>query len=336
MENSKKKKIKKKGFPIGIFMLLLILESIIASGAITAYYLYTGKKRIVDIEKYTRNYSITMAEAFTDVAELSYRAHKYSKLKSLFQEKIQENIIDEAFFVLKNGKLIVHSSKTVEKNLMGNIANDEFAYNLDLILYPVKTKSKKIHFSSYNIIGKKIPFNREQKRLLKQYVYKKINIPGWLISKAVYIRKKPVGTVNIIISKDRIFNFILSHFEECKKFLTYSLAGAFALSLFISIIIFIRYRSIQKKSIQLSQPGLPHVIGEQQEDEFITIELLNDIDDEKFIMEMEEDDLSFERQDRKKANAEMSVKVVPVLYDEETVWGSGQEIKDAIPLTKKV
>ena len=60
-----------------------------------------------------------MAEAFARVAEFSYSTKKYSSLKTLFHEKIEENTIDEAFFVLSDGKIIVHSSTTAEKELMG-------------------------------------------------------------------------------------------------------------------------------------------------------------------------------------------------------------------------
>ena len=285
--------------------MLFIVESIIATGATVAYFIYSGKKRIGVIESYTRNYSITLAEAFAEVAGFSYRAGSYRDLKILFREKIQANTIDEAFFVLRDGSLIVHSSREIEKILRGNIANDEFAYNIDLILRPVFKKSRKIQFTHYNIMGKIVPFTRDERRLLKKYMYSDINTLGWLISRAVFVRGKPVGTVNFIISKDRIFDFLLAHIEESMRFLIYALCGAFVLSLVVSMVVLMRYRSIQEKtrqSLMDVKPAEKEYVGEwpaeteipeedsvytvaeiisKGEDEYITIELLSEMEDEK-------------------------------------------------------
>jgi hypothetical protein len=53
----RKKKIKKSIFPIGIFLMLFIILSIIAAGASFAYFMYAGKNGIAQIETYTRSYS---------------------------------------------------------------------------------------------------------------------------------------------------------------------------------------------------------------------------------------------------------------------------------------
>ena len=94
------KKLRKKKFPIGIFLMLFLTQSVIAAGA-TAFYFYSASKsKIQDIEQYGRNFSITLAEAFADVAELSHRSGNYSA-QILIQEKIGENIINEGFLSSK-------------------------------------------------------------------------------------------------------------------------------------------------------------------------------------------------------------------------------------------
>lgn len=232
----------KTSFPTAIFLLIFIIEVAAASGGIFAYFYSSAKENITEIEKYTINYSKTMAEAFASVAELSYRTKNYSSLKSLFREKIEENTIDEAFFVLQNGTLIVHSNTTTEKRLRGNIANDEMSYNLEMILQPVKTGSRDLFFSNYNIIDKKIPFNRSERELIKKYLYTEINSSGWIFTKAVFHRNKAIGSVNFIVEKGRIYNLINTTLENIKLSLLISAAASFAIALAIAFIIMIRFR----------------------------------------------------------------------------------------------
>ncbi|PKL39763.1 MAG: hypothetical protein CVV44_05955 [Spirochaetae bacterium HGW-Spirochaetae-1] len=252
MTTEKKIKIRKKIFPLGMFLLIFIIQSFIVVSAMTLYFISTGKKRIADMEKYTRNYSMTLADAFADVAELSFRTRQYKTLQSLFREKIRGNTIDEAFFVLNNGSIVVHSNGEIEKELSGNIANDEFTYNLDMILAPSLKKSRETHFSDYNIISQRNPFPRDQRDLIEKYLYPDVRIMGWLIGRAVYSGNKPVGTVNFLISKKRIFDFIKVHIEETIMYLRYGLEGSLAMAFLLSLIILFRYRSIQKKTLSFS------------------------------------------------------------------------------------
>ena len=242
---------KKKGFPIGIFLLIFVTGSLISAGALTAYFLNTGKGRIADIEKYTKNYSVSMAEIFGDMAELSFRTRRYGELKKLFSREISEDTIDQAFFVLNNGRIIVHSNEEVIKELRGNISNDEFTYNTDMILAPSVQKSRDTVFTPYNVLGTKLPFPRRERRLIKKYLYEGVSEPGWLVTRSVFYKKKAVGTVNFIISKERIYRFISSHIDRTKKLLTIAIGASFATALLLSLIIFLRYRSIQKKTARL-------------------------------------------------------------------------------------
>jgi hypothetical protein len=248
--------MKMKRFPIGIFLMLFIIESLVAGVAVAAYFLYAGKSRIEEMESYTRSYSISLADAFASVAELGYRTKKNSHLKTMFREKIEENIIAEAFFVLKNGRIIAHSDKERAKQLKGNIASDEFSYNLDLILRPVRQKSREVMFSDYDIINTPVSYGRNERMMLKRYLYPKIDSTGWLASKAVFIKKKPVGAVGFIISKEKIYSFIAEHIEHCKRILIASLCLSFVISLAVSLVVLLRYRSIQKKLMGYDRAGV--------------------------------------------------------------------------------
>ncbi len=258
MAADKKHTERKRTFPTGIFSLLFLIQ-IIASTAGIAFYFYTSSKNnLADIEKYTLNYSKTLAEAFASVAELSYKNKNYSSLKSLFREKIEENTIDEAFFVLKDGSLIVHSNTTTENKLKGNIANDEMYYNLELILQPVEKNSKELFFSNYNVIDKKIPFNRSLRELIQKHLYSSINTSGWLFTKGVFYKNEPVGTVNFIVNKERIYSSIFAAAEEMKKIFTIALLASFFIAIIIALIIMFRLkRNLSVKEYKSSDHTIP-------------------------------------------------------------------------------
>jgi len=244
------KKLKRVIFPAGIFLLMFITETVIGTAGIISYFYFSGKKNITEIENYTFNYSKTMAEAFARVAEFSYSAKKYSSLKTLFHEKIEQNTIDEAFFVLSDGRLIVHSSTTAEKELMGNIASDEIAYNLDMILLPIQTRNCDLISNNYNIINKTVPFNRRERDLLTKYVYGDLNSTGWIFTKGIFYKNKPAGTVNFIIGKDRIYTSIKESINQAKHYSMLLAAVSMVLSFFVSLIVLFRYRSIQKNALK--------------------------------------------------------------------------------------
>ena len=238
----------KNVIPAGIFLIVFIILLLLSAAVSFSYFYFEAKNRTAEIETYTRSYSIPLAEAFANVAELSYKDKSLGKLKKLFREKIKASIIDEAFFVLSDGKIVVHSDQDIEKELKGNIATDEFAYNLDLIMLPIWTKVDHAQFMDYHIYNpaKKIPFNKEAVRLFKKYIYSKIDVSGWLVTRAVYVKGKSVGCVSFIISKERIYKLLLEHYDITIKLSVVLAALSFLISFIVSFIIFIRYRSINK------------------------------------------------------------------------------------------
>ncbi len=236
-------------FPVGIFFMLFFIESLIAAGASLAYFFYIGRGGIAEMESNIRSYAVPVAEAFGSIAEMSYRTKNFSRLRTLFRERIEQRIISEAFFVLRDGRLIAHSDPAVSESLKGNLAGDELAYNMDLILRPLAQKSRDVFFSEYNIVSKPAPFKREYRMLLKRYFYPNIDSTGWIASRAVFGKKKPVGTVCFIIGKERIYSFLVAHINRSLGILFISLAVACAVSFLVTLVVMVRYRSIQKMSL---------------------------------------------------------------------------------------
>jgi|GEM_PF-618197 len=270
-----RKKLRKVFYPLGIFFLVFFIEVVISTGTVGYYFLDTGKARISDIVSYTKNYSMTMGDAFADVAQLSLEKKNYATVKKLFQQKIRENTIDEAFFVLNNGSIVVHSNRETIKELKGNLANDEFSYNLDMILMPAQKQSRDVVFSDYNIITTRNPFKRRKRELLGKYLYEDIDSNGWLVTRAVYHKNKAAGAVSFIISKDRIFSFIKNHYEQCRRYLKLSLMGSGAFAFFLSLIVFIRYRWIQRKTARHVEARVEAIVfKDRQETESEAIEVI--------------------------------------------------------------
>ncbi len=246
-----KKNKPRKLISIWISFLVFLFMLIIAFAISACYFYFEAKKGIAEIETNTRNYSTTLVEAFANMAEMAYGSKDFKKLKTIFREKIQASLIDEAFFVLTDGTIIVHSDKEKEKELMGNIASDEFAYNIDLIMLPVWTKTGHAQFLDYYIYGneKKIPFNKEIIKYIKKYIYAKIDVHGWLVTRAVFNKNAGVGCVSFIISKEKIYSFLREHFEKSYR-LFLLLAALIAVFQIILMIIIARYRSIKYKQVQ--------------------------------------------------------------------------------------
>ncbi len=264
-------------FPLSVFFLILIMEALLISFGIGFYFYITGKKNINDIEKYTMGYSRTLAESFAKVSEFCYKKHDFTALRDLFHKKIEADMIDEAFFVLGNGKLVVHSNTKTKKNLKGNIANDEISYNIDMILAPLKKNDSRLSFSNYNIIGREIPFNRKQKELIGKYIYKNINSNGWLFTKAIFQNRKPAGTVNFITSKKRIHDSLSFYIKKAKNNIAMGLFVSFFFSLVISVYVMIRYMKNDNAVTAVTIPEIktePEDIvidfGETGEDEIIS------------------------------------------------------------------
>lgn len=251
--------LKKQRFPFGMLVVLLLFLLGVSSLVAAGYFYFTSRERLAGIVESTKSYAVPLAESLAGLAALSYRLNDYSALKALVHTKIEENIIDEAFFVLENGAIVAHSRKEVEKELQGNIAHDEFAYNIDLILGPLREKSKDTRIIDYNIIDRNIPFRKIERELLKKYFYDGIDTTGWLVTKAVYAvgrgKEQPLGTVNFLIGKERIYREIYSIFGHSILLIEILSVVSFLMAVIVSIFVYIRYRKMQRASIKREEPS---------------------------------------------------------------------------------
>lgn len=264
-----KKKLK-RGFPWVIFLFTLFLLLLISVFISTGYFYHTVKIRTGEIESDTKKNALAIVEALGNMAELSYSANDYTKLKKLFKEKIGQNKSIDAFFILTDGKIVVHSNSAIEKELEGNIANDEISYNLELILLPVQKKEKEVLFLDYNIVNQKIPFNKIQRKWIKKYIYPGISSIGWIATKAVYNKNAAIGTVSFIINKEKIYAQFHSLMKEAIIILV-ALAGlSLFISIIISLVVYMRFRSIWK-SFNLNEPKAETVISTE------TVKLIKEV-----------------------------------------------------------
>lgn len=233
---------KRNTFPGGVFATMLLLLFLLSATTAAGYFYWNGRSRSGEIERDTKKYAAAMTEALGHVAELSYASKNYSRLKTLLREKIGENNALEAFFILLDGRIVAHSSHEAEERLLGNVANDEFAYNLDLLLLPVRSGSSEVLFIDYNIINQRPPFDKYRRELLKRLIYPRIGAVGWLASRAVYHRGKAVGTVNLILSKRRIHSSLESLGRESVALCVALAACSLLISMIISLMVYRRDR----------------------------------------------------------------------------------------------
>jgi hypothetical protein len=139
---------------------------------------------------------------------------------------------------------MAHSSAEGEKAVAGNIAGDEFTYNRDQIFLPLAGKTNEVHFLEYNIVARTAPFDRRQREFIKRILYPAIGSTGWLATRAVCYRGKPVGTINFIISKDEIYSVITKTAADTRRLLTLLLLGSLFVSLIVSVMVFLRIRRV--------------------------------------------------------------------------------------------
>jgi len=235
-----------------MFILMLVLLILASSFVSAGYFYHNARVRSAEIAREARATYALMADTLASLAEISYLSRDMTRIKRAFTEKPVGGDTLESFFVLSNGVIIAHSCAEKAKSLQGNIARDEFAYNLDQIFLPLSKNSREVYFQDYNIVDRKIPYPRHIWVPLKKYVYEGIDRVGWLVGRAVHSRGKPIGTVNIIISKQRIY----SHIDTTAKHSMILLAGMTLFSLCLSLIISIFvYRRYGKPAVHAAAPA---------------------------------------------------------------------------------
>ncbi|MGB4267999.1 MAG: hypothetical protein WBK20_02340 [Spirochaetota bacterium] len=236
-----------------VILLFFLIVIIVSSGAL----FYKYRLLVSQIDEFTiqaKNVSKTLITTYADAAELAYATRSTNQLLSLIQESKNIKGIKEVFFVLDNGTIVAHSDKEKAKELKGNIANDEFYYNIDMILYPHTKQSRELFIFDYFIPDLPLPFNTIIRKYLQQFLYKGINTNSWLVTKAVYSKGKSIGTINCIIVKSPIYDMMNSYYKELLYMLIIICGASMLFSLCTGIVVFIKQKRILLKVKELSAP----------------------------------------------------------------------------------
>ncbi|MGQ9844069.1 MAG: hypothetical protein ACUVRK_10950 [Spirochaetota bacterium] len=247
-------KAKPLQFPFVFAIILFLLLAIMASSAAI---LYKYRQLATDVDEFTiqvKNISKTLITTYAEAAELAYATRSTGQLLSLIQGSKNVKGIKEVFFVLDNGTIIAHSDKEKANELKGNIANDEFYYNIDMILYPHTKQSMELFIFDYFVPDVPLPFTTLIRRYIQQFLYKDINTNSWLVTKAVYSKGKSLGTINCIIIKTPIYDMIKSYHKELVYMLMIICAAALVFSLFMGIILFIKQKRLLREVKALNAP----------------------------------------------------------------------------------
>jgi hypothetical protein len=247
-------KDKQVQFPYAFVMILFFIIAIVtSSGAL----FYKYRQLVSQIDEFTiqvKNVSKTLITTYADAAELSYATRSSSQLLSLIQESKNIKGIKEVFFVLDNGTIVAHSDKEKANELKGNIANDEFYYNIDMILYPHVKQSRELFIFDYFVPDLPLPYTTIVRKYIRQFLYKEINTNSWLVTKAVYYKGKSIGTINCIIVKSPIYDMMNSYYKELLYMLILLCGVALVFSLCTGIVLFIKQKRILLEVKESSAP----------------------------------------------------------------------------------
>ncbi|HOE19558.1 MAG: hypothetical protein KBG92_00940 [Spirochaetes bacterium] len=230
-----------------LFVAILFISLFILSSSIAIFFKY--KELTADITNFvveTHNISKTLITMYSDAAGLAYTTKSTYKLVSLFHQQQSLRGIKEIFFVLDNGTIVAHSDEAKKSELNGNIANDEFTYNIDMILYPHSVKSGQLFINDYFMPDITIPFSKEMRTFIKRFIYKDIDTNSWLVSKAVFINGKSVGTANCIIVKEPVYQIIDSSFNEIMIIIAIICGVSFFTSLIAGVIVYTRQKKVYR------------------------------------------------------------------------------------------
>ena len=83
---------------------------------------------------------------------------------------------------------------------------------------------------------------------------------GWLVTKAVFVKKRrteePVGTVNFILGKDKIYSSIYRYLKEVKYIAAVLGILSLLIALLVSMLVFGRYRKLYRVIEEQDAGGL--------------------------------------------------------------------------------
>lgn len=228
--------------PVGIFLMLFFIEAAVAAGVSLAYFIHTGSSGIREIESYVRSYSLPLADELSAEAGASLKKKDFSRVRSLLREKADEGLIDEGFLLLNEGGRAVHVANRSGEESPGN----RWSHSAELILSPARRKSRETAIIDYSVPFVGLPFVDDIRLPLKRFFYSGIDSNAWLVTRAVFQEGKPEGAVGFIIGKQKIYTFLESHIRFTLRILAAGLGAALAISLVVSFVVFLRYRSLRR------------------------------------------------------------------------------------------
>ncbi|HRX14709.1 MAG TPA: hypothetical protein P5123_00180, partial [Spirochaetota bacterium] len=113
--------------------------------------------------------SIERKTATDNEKKINYILNSINNKSSNDIKKIADTLLVQStdqdkniIIALKDGTLLGHSKLGEMERLSGNIATDEFVYNIDLIFQPVSINLDSTFQSDYYIIDYKPPFNKKE------------------------------------------------------------------------------------------------------------------------------------------------------------------------------
>ena len=231
-------------FPFGIFLLSAVLFSGGGAAGSVWYFYVASKKEIAETERFTQSSLVPVLDACVQMAELDGGKESAKRLNALFRDYRLGNIVAKAFFVRENGLIVSHSDQNEVKELKGNIAADEFTYNIDQIFRPIRKNLREPYFDDYFMVEKKIPFDRQTMGFLKKHLYDGIDRNGWILSRQVIYKGKTAGVIAFFSDKDTIYERIAYNMKECIFWMKMSAFAGVGLAFIFSMIVFVRYQMI--------------------------------------------------------------------------------------------
>ena len=252
---------KKIFFPFGILLLSAVIFSGGGAAGSVLYFYVACKKEISETERFVQSSLVPVLEACVQMAELDGGKESAGRMNSLFREYRLGNVVSRAFFAGENGNILAHSDQNEVKRLKGNIASDEFSYNLEQIFLPARKTMREPYFDDYYLIERKIPFDREKTAFLKKHLYQGIDRNGWILSRQVVYKGKTVGVIAFVADKEAIYDRIAFNYRECVFWIKISVLAGAGLALIFAMIVFVRYQMIYvRASRRHEQVQMPPVL----------------------------------------------------------------------------
>ncbi len=165
-----------------------------------------------------------------------------------------------AFIVRTDGTIVTHSDPQEAVRLNGNIATDEFSYNLEEIYYPITRESAGAVRRDYHILQQKIPFDDAILETLRSRVDSRIDRNGILYTKRIKLKSGAFFIASVILSRSDIYAHIGSSLDNLTRLKIFIILSCFSLSAVVAIFLFITIRRGENNTVA----QLPDTVIQQE------------------------------------------------------------------------